>query len=237
MRFLGIDLGWISQPSGLAALEWDGRALQIIALDRLDSFSEVRSWTMRHLSLGPAWLAMDAPVLIGNNNGMRRADKLMHSLFGRQKAGAYPVHRGMPFTAGILQLVDQFRALGFSTDSPLVAQPAPCHLFEVFPHAASLRLFDLPEILPYKKGSLARRRQALAEFRELLALRLSLRQPVLRSPVLPEIPSGGHALKAVEDQLDALLCAYIAAHVWYWGAARTNFIGDPVEGFILNPSF
>lgn len=237
MRFLGIDLGWVSQPSGLASLSWDGRRLSLSSLDRLATLPEVLSWVNLQTTNTPAWIALDAPVLIPNPSGMRPVDRDMHRLFGRQKAGCYPVHSQMPFAPRLLSFAQSLREQGFSTTPPTAPLTPTRHLFEVYPHAASIRLFNLPQILPYKKGPIAQRRAALAEFRHLLSTQLATRQPALKLPSLPEIPATGPALKAVEDQLDAILCAYIAAHSWFWGYSRTNLIGHPEEGFLLNPSF
>ncbi|MGL5192926.1 MAG: hypothetical protein ACRC8Y_04925, partial [Chroococcales cyanobacterium] len=50
--------------------------------------------------------------------------------------------------------------------------------------------------------------------------------------------------KAIEDQLDAILCAYIGAHWWYWGCAQNLVLGvstDPIteayaNGYIIIPN-
>jgi len=52
---------------------------------------------------------------------------------------------------------------------------------------------------------------------------------------LPEIPTSIATLKALEDQLDALLCAYIGAHWWYWGIERNLVLGDRTTGYIVIP--
>jgi predicted RNase H-like nuclease len=44
------------------------------------------------------------------------------------------------------------------------------------------------------------------------------------------------ALKAVEDQLDSLICAYVAAHWWYWGLERNWVLGDTTTGYIVVPA-
>ncbi|NHC35944.1 DUF429 domain-containing protein [Scytonema millei] len=44
------------------------------------------------------------------------------------------------------------------------------------------------------------------------------------------------ALKAVEDQLDSLICAYVAAHWWYWGLERNWVLGDRTSGYIVVPA-
>jgi len=56
----------------------------------------------------------------------------------------------------------------------------------------------------------------------------SLRNLVPRLPVagLSKIPS---------DQFDAVLCAYLAAHWWFWGRARNDVLGDSKTGYIIVP--
>ncbi len=41
MKFLGIDLGWKSQPSGLCGLEWVDGQLQLLDLDRKDAIADL----------------------------------------------------------------------------------------------------------------------------------------------------------------------------------------------------
>lgn len=224
----------MGKPSGLAALEWDGKRLQLQQLQRLDTHEAV----LAALPAGTSsWIAIDAPVLIRNSSGTRQADRTAHELFSRQHAGCYPVHLGLPFAPGILRFIDAVQALGYSTELPSGRMSSNSHVFEVFPHAASIRLFELPQILPYKKGKLATRLAALTQYRSLLASALKARRPGFHSDSLPLPGSTGAQLKACEDQLDALLCAYVAAHFWYWGLARTNILGHPPDGFIVNPSF
>jgi pyridoxamine 5'-phosphate oxidase len=59
--------------------------------------------------------------------------------------------------------------------------------------------------------------------------------PRLDLAALPAIPHGGRELKAVEDQLDAILAAYIAAHWWYWGRERNDVLGDSKQGYMIVP--
>ena len=41
--------------------------------------------------------------------------------------------------------------------------------------------------------------------------------------------------KIPADQLDAVLCAYLAAHWWLWGRARNDVLGDSKTGYIIVP--
>lgn len=49
------------------------------------------------------------------------------------------------------------------------------------------------------------------------------------------LPFSGAALKAVEDQLDSLICAYVGARWWYWGLDRNWVLGDLATGYIIVP--
>ena len=46
----------------------------------------------------------------------------------------------------------------------------------------------------------------------------------------------GTALKHHEDALDAWFCAYLALHTWYWGAEKTEVVGDFETGYIVLPT-
>jgi predicted RNase H-like nuclease len=97
MRFLGIDFGWQGKPSGLAALDWDGRSLSLIETQRITCFEEILAWVDRIASDGEALVAVDAPTIITNEDGMRDADREMHNLFGKNHAGAFPANLRRPF--------------------------------------------------------------------------------------------------------------------------------------------
>jgi predicted RNase H-like nuclease len=233
MLFVGIDLGWVHGASGVALLEQAGRRLKLRDLARFNTRESILSWLDEKLGAEPCFTGLDAPVQVRNRNGMREADRLAHRLFGAQKAGCYPVNLGMEFVPGILRFVNALEERGFETDLPEVAQQRGRKVFEVYPHAASLRLFGLKQVLRYKKGPLDARREALAKYRELLASGLEKREPAFGARNLPVAGGSGAELKAAEDQLDALLCAYVAAHYWYWGAAKNNVLG----GALVVPSF
>jgi predicted RNase H-like nuclease len=45
----------------------------------------------------------------------------------------------------------------------------------------------------------------------------------------------GRRLKDYEDQIDAVLCAYVALYAFRWGAARCRTFGTIEEGYIFTP--
>ncbi|NEP27423.1 DUF429 domain-containing protein [Moorena sp. SIO3I6] len=57
----------------------------------------------------------------------------------------------------------------------------------------------------------------------------------LCSSFFPHIPTTGKALKAAEDQLDSIICAYVAAYWWYWGTEFNWVLGDATTGYIITP--
>jgi predicted RNase H-like nuclease len=103
----------------------------------------------------------------------------------------------------------------------------------VHPHAAAVSLFGLPRIVKYKRGVREQKARELGRLRRLLRSRLPHLSPPLL-PMLPAVPRTGN-LKPAEDQIDAVLCAYIAAHWWFWASERNAVYGSAEEGFIVVP--
>ncbi len=234
MRFLGVDLGWRTGPSGLCCLAWQGNALELVVLDRRLELEAVLAW-VDEWALGPAMVAVDAPTLIPNPTGMRLPDRLTHRYFGAYHAGCYPANLGRPFAARTVALGRSLEERGFEHAPQIVPQQPGRYQIEVFPHPAQINLFGLERILKYKKGPLAARRRELNRLRDLLLEQLPHAQPPLNLEYLDPVPVPGAALKALEDQLDAVVCAYVAAHWWYWGQARNLVLGDRETGYIVIP--
>lgn len=247
MKFLGIDLGWSSGASGLCCLELQENRLVLRDLTRRLEIGEILAWVDQWApEPESAGIAVDAPTLIPNQTGMRLPDRLAHQHFGKYHAGCYPANRSLPFAARTIGFGLSLEDRGFAHGPALVPQKPGRFQIEVFPHPAQVHLFGLSRILKYKKGRLAERRVELERLRQLLLEYLPQREPALELQGLGchEEPApfgsladlGGLALKAVEDQLDSLLCAYVAAHWWYWGLERNQVLGDRLEGYIVVPN-
>lgn len=234
LRFLGIDFGWENQPSGVAALDWANETLQLVALDRLTNPRDILRWVTAHATES-AGIGIDAPLVIPNAAGMRIADRLAHSYYGKYHAGAYPASRARRFWKRTTRLSSSLAKLGFGHGDELKPKSSGRFQIEVHPHAASVQLFLLDRIVKYKKGRLEERAGELKRLRGLLLERLPTLVPRLAPTELPEIPTSGRELKAVEDKLDALLAAYIAAHWWYWGRERNQVLGNSRLGYIIVP--
>jgi predicted RNase H-like nuclease len=235
MKFLGIDFGWQGKPSGLAALEWNGQHLRLLTMERLTGLDDILDWIDQQSQSGPAVVAVDAPTVIANAAGMRDADKLMHRLFGKYHAGCYPANLGLPCAARTVELGRALQRMGFSHADRIAPRKTGRFQIEVHPHAAIIQLFDLPRIIKYKKGRLSDRRLELDRYRNLMLTRLPFLRPRLKLPALPALPYTGPAMKEIEDQMDAVMCAYVGAHWWHWGIARNLVCGSQAEGYIVVP--
>ncbi len=107
----------------------------------------------------------------------------------------------------------------------------------MYPHPAHIVLFGLDWIVKYKKGAVEAKREGQRLFTRYLSELLPKAEPSLNVPCFAD-PSElrGQALKDNEDRLDALLCCYLAAYYWYWGAERNEMIGDLTDGNIVVPT-
>ncbi|OUL37819.1 DUF429 domain-containing protein [Nostoc sp. T09] len=238
MKFFGIDLGWKSQPSGLCCLELIDGQLEILDLDRKEAIADILTWIDSCVPPeAPAIIAVDAPTLIPNASGSRLPDKLSHKHFGKYHAGCYPANLGLAFAERTVNFGLELEARGFAHAPTIEPQKLGRYQIEVFPHPAIVHLFNLERILKYKKGRLSERRLELIRLYNYIVEILPTLQPSLRleSGFICEIPNTGAALKAVEDRLDSLICAYVAAHWWYWGEQYNLVLGDRTTGYIVIP--
>ena len=240
MKFIGIDLGWKSQPSGLCCLELVDLNLNLLDLDRLEAISDVFVWLDNCVQLqDSAIVAVDAPTIIPNLTGSRLPDKLTHKYFGRYHAGCYPANLGLAFADRTVGFGLELENRSFSHAPEITPQKLGRYQIEVFPHPAIVELFKLPLILKYKKGRILERRLELIKLYKYIVDVLPTFTPALNlnsHPVLfAEIPTTGKALKALEDKLDSLICAYVGAYWWYWGKERNIVLGDRANGYIVIP--
>jgi pyridoxamine-phosphate oxidase len=238
LRFLGIDAGRESKPTGLATLEWDGRTLRLAQLDCLTEPENIIEWadaTAGH----DAVVAIDAPTVVSGEVpeaiAMRPADRLAHSLFGKYHAAPSPANLSAALRERTTRLSFSLARLSFQHGDRLAPHSDGRHQIEVHPPAASVQLFLLGQVIRYRRGTVAERREGLRLLRGLMLDHFPRLVPKLALPDLPEIPSSGAELKTLEDRLDSLMSAYVAAHWWYWGRERNDVLGDAAAGYIVVP--
>lgn len=243
-RVLGLDLAWSARnPSGLAALELDGRIASLETQLRGDD--EILAW-VRHWRTPGGVIGIDMPTIVRNLTGTRPCEDAVRREFFRQHAGPYPANRGLvPFHDGgrAARLIAQLKPDG--VEETLAYRPGDPRTIaiEVFPHAAHVALFGLERIFKYKRK--VRNTDYRAEWKRYRARLASLAEadPPLRldSRIPPDVDDElrykGRRYKAWDDALDAITCAYVAAFVHRWGLQEPHVrvFGDDVKGYIVVP--
>ncbi|MEM9510619.1 MAG: DUF429 domain-containing protein [Cyanobacteria bacterium P01_E01_bin.35] len=241
MKFIGVDFGWSSGASGLCCLVLRHKNLEILDLTTILEIEDILAWIDRWVAPQESgMIAVDAPTIINNQTGMRLPDKLTHKHFGRYHAGCYPANLGLGFASRTTGFSNSLLAKSFHHAPQIEPQQPGRYQIEVFPHPATINLFGLEKIIKYKKGRISDRRRELIKLRDYITEILPKLEPALCLSSLEQIPEiskkqTGKELKAIEDRLDSVICAYVAAHWWYWGTAKNVVLGDLDHGFIVIP--
>jgi len=244
VRFIGIDLAWSPRnPSGGAVLSASGRVLTHTAA--LGDDAEIVDFVSQALpGHAPGIVAIDAPLAVPNEAGIRPCDRQVASRFGRFHAAPYPANRKTLSRYGGLRteaIRQRLEALGFRHDPNVGRLDDDRRVMEVFPHPATVSLFHLERTLKYKarhSRPYELRWQELSRLRDHLASLRASTPPLHLSHDLGSLAIEGlrgRQLKAVEDTLDALICAYTALYAWYHGPRGYAVYGKPAEGSILVP--
>ncbi len=226
MVFLGIDLAWGQKnATGLAVLDADARLLLLAAV-RTDE--EIAATLAPYL--GPDCVAgIDAPLVVTNATGSRPAEQALSRDFRRFEAGTHPSNTGKAEFADGTRGAGICQLLGLEIHKTGV---------EVYPHAATVALFGLDKTLKYK----AKPGRDLDSMRSELLRLMDLVEGVvttdelwatLRAAVVGAARKS--QLRVVEDQVDAVVCAYV---VWYADRHpdRVTSYGDDKTGIIVTPS-
>jgi predicted RNase H-like nuclease/ppGpp synthetase/RelA/SpoT-type nucleotidyltranferase len=238
MHFVGVDLAWAArQPTGLAVLDDDGCLVHISTARTDDEIVE---------ALGPyvereCLVAIDAPLVVPNATGNRPAEAALNKDFARFDAGAHPANTGKP------ELV---RPRGAALSSRLGLDMNPRsgrgrRAIEVYPHPATVALFRLGRTLKYKNKpgrSFDRLRgellvlMGLVEGLAAAPTPMLLDHPAWRALVSHvETATRKSQLRVVEDQVDAVICAYVALFAAREPDQVTTY-GDYEAGYIVTPT-
>ena len=243
--FIGIDLAWSDRNSSGAAVIRGGRV--VACTGNLKSTSEILGFVGRHLSKkAGSIVAVDAPLRVPNETGMRRCDRALSAEWRKFQAGAYPANRRLLERNGAVRgeeltaaLTERFRFI----ESDVIPRKSRARLVcEVYPHPALVSLFGLETILRYKRGRGRTYEERWPEFERYRILLRGLRKadpPLRRTKRLLRgtdvFGLRGAALQSYEDALDALTCAYVASYFWRHGPRAAKRYGSLEEGHILVP--
>ena len=226
-----LDAGWTRGPG--AVDEWVGTMLA------------------QHRAAGETVvIAIDAPLIVPNETGMRACERDVGRCYGRWKVGANASNRALASRAGeaLLDLLEQ-RGVAY-TDGTTPAAPGAAVAFECYPYTTLVGVdaFGYDDERPrYKRldrsiaSSEAKIRRAAATDELILRLdrlaeadadpRLDVRSHAVTAEIAATLtpPSGEKSRKHREDLIDAALCAYTAAFWHRHGSPRTQALGtlDP----------
>lgn len=242
---IGIDLAWSPRnPTGIAAIRGTPQQAHMQEAAIVQTMDEIVAFVLHHSADLPALVAVDAPLRVPNEQGRRPAEAELGRVFARYQAGAHPANRQRLSFDGAVRgeiLVQQLAAHGFcesdGSDVQVVARP----VVEVYPHAAMIGLFGLSRTLKYKHKPQYSAAFRLAEWHryQQYMRQLAHAEPALHghTALLAQDVAQlrGRQRKHYEDQVDALLCAYIGLYLRCWGAARCRTFGTLATGSIVVP--
>jgi predicted RNase H-like nuclease len=246
LTIIGLDLAWSPRNrSGAAVVRADASGGRLIAPpETLTDNASILAFVERYASAGPAVVAIDAPLLVPNPTGRRPAEAALGAAFRLYEAGAHPANRGLLARDGIVRgedLVAQLRSLDFRYSDHIAANEDRRVVVEVFPHPAMVAIFKLQRTLKYKAKPGRSKETQLAAWRSYQEHLHNLRtadptliglEELLAVDVASLAPT---ALKAYEDRVDAVMCAYIGLYAHRWGAERCMVFGSLEEGSIFTP--
>lgn len=231
---LGVDAAWtFIRPSGVAVVREkpNGWALVEVASSYQEFCARADHQLGNALSIAPSDLlsagsklcgqaidlvAIDMPLSRCRIVGRRPADNKVSSAYGAKKCGTHSPNATRP---GPLSeaLRDGFAQAGFPL---LTEKTAPPGLIEVYPHPALVELTEASERLPYKASrvrtywpnatSIERRGNLYRQWAAILALLERQIEGVTKALPPLAVDVTGSQLKAYEDQLDAVVCAWVA---------------------------
>src|SRR5205823_793240 len=147
VTFIGVDLGWYGKPSGLAAIRLEGSALRLVKIARLQAAAEIVEWIQAEVGEGSAMAAVDAPLVIRNQTGIRPAERELNAGFRRFHAGCHAANLGRPFAQNVISFSRRLEELGFAHGASIEPRREGRFQIEVHPHAATVSLFELPRIV------------------------------------------------------------------------------------------
>lgn len=238
--YVGLDLAWGERArTGVAVLDPSGCLVFSRSVRSDDEIAEVVACH----APGDVVVAIDAPLVVPNDTGRRPCEAMVAARFARHHAGAYPANRSNPAFNPQPRGARIAERLGWSIDPRDRPAPGRSVAVEVYPHPAMVVLFGLESVIRYKAKPGRDLESLRAAYAVLLGHLERVCGPLLRLGDSPRwgqlrstVSTAGRKseLKRIEDELDAILCAYLA---WSWANARDRMLllGDYASGYIVVP--
>lgn len=240
IRYLGLDLGWTPRDSsgGVVLEPTEDGGVQVISADSLRSHEDTLRWITRNRGRAQATLAWNAPLIVENLSGSRVCDRQLLEHFSRYRIDEYAnntVSASHPRTMG--------RALMRMGFDPNPASEGD-RIVETHTQAAQVLLLGVDRPVRMKSGPIGGRKESVERLRELIEERLMGATATPRLHDSPELTQmmeahlpdlNGTRLGELEERLEALLCAYVAAYLGQVGTDGCAFLGDLDTGYILLP--
>ena len=239
MHYVGVDLAWGDRkPTGLAVLDDVGRLLHVSTVRTDEEIVDAMTPYVERDCL----VAIDAPLIVKNATGNRLAEAALNRDFARFDAGAHPSNTGKP------EFRDGTRGGRLCARFGLDLNPRsgrPRRAIEVYPHPATISLFRLGRTLKYKQKPGRTVDELRSELMMLMGLveGLSAADPPLDVSgsdwaglvTAVEAATRKSHLRVVEDQVDAVVCAYVALFADRRPGHTTTY-GDLEHGYIVTPA-
>ncbi len=236
-HLVGIDLAWGEQkPTGIAVLDSAGRLVEVTTV-RTDE--EIVAAVTPYVD-GACLVALDAPLVVVNPTGNRPAEAELNRDFRAFEAGAHPSNTGKPEFSGGSRGARLCGLLGLDMN-PRSGRER--RAIEVYPHPATVSMFALARTLKYKNKpgrDLPLLRAQLLLLMEHLERLRAADPPLVLGPLWEVLRAAVGAatrkvdLRQVEDQVDAVICAYVALLAERRPDDVTTY-GDFTTGYIVTP--
>lgn len=237
-RYLGLDLAWAPRHnSGGAVIEVREDGVELVSSVSLRAHEDILSWIARSRGRAGCVLAVNAPIIVENMGGRRPCDSLIDDHFGSHMVDEYQVNlvnASHPRTIGRAMM-----RMGFNPDPMSEGD----RVIETYNQASQIMLFDVDRPVRLKQGPVGARKDAVARFREVLFDKLTeSHPPLLETQALYDLldadlpSSNGSRVGELEERLEAVLCAYVAAYLDLRGPEDCAFLGDLNDGYVLLPT-
>jgi predicted RNase H-like nuclease len=240
---LGIDAAWtLTRPSGVALAVESADGWHLIAVtpsyQRFQALADTRLSPEKRPSGSPPdavalltaasalcgrpidLVAIDMPLAHSPIDGRRFSDDAVSRAYGARKCGTHTPSATRPGPISD-DLKRAFEGVGYPLQTDVCSTPG---IVEVYPHPALVELAAATERLRYKASKIRAYWPPPAtslERRTLLCQQWSVIVALLEGEIagvkalLPalEVSASGREMKAYEDQLDAIVCAWVATSI------------------------